>query len=131
VKPCLHYLDAVVGYVTKPPLEYCAEHLAIWSEAKKRGRLPRLSGTMNLPSRTTWNNPSDLPVYLSQRPTSTPKTAAVGSHRTAQPVPPPGRPAPRRRRTPVTWSRRVLVRSTPTTGPPRGRYPRPTTQPTP
>ncbi len=114
VKPCLHYLDAVVGYVTKPPLEYCAEHLALWSEAKRRGRLPRLSGTMNLPNKTTWNEPSYLRVYNPQPPTSNPKTAPAGCHRTphrtARAAPPPRRPAP--------VLRRPLVKSTPTRGPP-------------
>jgi hypothetical protein len=122
VKPCLHYLDAVVGYVSKPPLEYCAEHLALWSEAKRRGRLPRLSGTMNLPNKTTWNNPSYLRVYSSKQPVFTPKTENTESQTTR----PPRRPAPVLRQPRVTWSRRPLVKSTPTTGPPGASIRRPT-----
>jgi hypothetical protein len=58
-----------VRYVLKPPLEYNAEHLAIWLEAKKRARLPALSGTHGIPQKRTWSNPSRLRVYFAKPPT--------------------------------------------------------------
>jgi hypothetical protein len=68
-KPCERYFEAAVRYVLKPPLEYNAEHLAIWLEAKKRARLPALSGTHGIPQKRTWSNPSRLRVYFAKPPT--------------------------------------------------------------
>jgi hypothetical protein len=89
VKPCAAYFEAAVRYVCKPPLEYTAEHLALWLEAKKRGRLPRLSGSHGIPTRRRWQNPSSsaftLLSALSDAPQRTPKTRPL----------PPLRPTPR------------------------------------
>jgi hypothetical protein len=54
VKPCADYLPQLVRYLSGP-LEYNARNLALWLEAKRRGKLPRLSGTMRLPNKGTWN----------------------------------------------------------------------------
>ncbi len=88
-KPCERYFETAVRYVLKPPLEYNAEHLAIWLEAKKRGRLPRLAGSHGIPSRRTWGHPSKLRVYFAKPPPETtstdPQTAAAGTQSPPRP----------------------------------------------
>ncbi len=69
VKPCAAYWTAAVRYSLKPALEYNAEHLAIWLEAKKCDRLPALSGTYGIPQKRTWGHPSRLRVYFAKPPT--------------------------------------------------------------
>jgi hypothetical protein len=75
VSPCLHYWETAVRYVLKPPLIYKAEHpalsaahLALWLEAKKRGRLPTLAGSRGIPNRRTWGRPSKLRVLFPNQP---------------------------------------------------------------
>lgn len=89
VKPCAHYWTAAVSYQLKPALEYTAANLALWLEARKRGRLPRLAGSHGIPSRRTWGHPSKLRVYFAKPPPETtstdPQTAAAGTQ-------PPPRP---------------------------------------
>jgi hypothetical protein len=78
-----------VRYQLKPPLEYNADHLAIWLEAKKRGRLPRLSGSRGIPQKRTWGNPSRLRVSFAfspqTDPAKDPKTNAAGTRGTPAP----------------------------------------------
>lgn len=71
VIPCEGYYETVVGYVLKPPLSYTADHLAIWIEAKSRGRLPTLAGSRGIPTRRTWDDPSRLRVYFALAPSIT------------------------------------------------------------
>lgn len=104
VKPCLRYFEAAVGYQLKPPMEYSAAHLALWLEAKKRGRLPTLAWSRGVPKKRRWHERSVLrktfgkppenatpepPQTAAQRPT-TPAPAATP----AKPQPPPAAPAP-------------------------------------
>ncbi len=57
VKPVYDLLGAV-AYLCKPAMFYTAENLALWLEAKRCAQLPNLSGTMRLPNKRTWLNPS-------------------------------------------------------------------------
>ncbi len=70
-KPCESYLEAVVGYLSKPPLQYTAEHLAIWLEGRAGGRrLPRLAWSRNVPNSRTLSNRSSLRTNFPIRPKS-------------------------------------------------------------
>jgi hypothetical protein len=86
VKPCAAYWTAAVSYQLKPALEYTPEHLAIWLEAKKRGRLPRLAGSHGIPQKRTWGNPSALRVYFAKPPTETTSTAAAETQPPPRPL---------------------------------------------
>jgi hypothetical protein len=78
-KPCESYFETAVCYVLKPPIDYNAEHLSLWLEAKKRGRLPALSGTHGIPSRRTWGHPSKLRDYFEKPPTAA-TAATLANH---------------------------------------------------
>jgi hypothetical protein len=87
VKPCAAYWTAAVRYQLKPALEYTPEHLAIWLEAKKCGRLPRLAGSHGIPQKRTWGHPSKLRDYFAFATSADPQTAPVGTPVTTEPPP--------------------------------------------
>jgi hypothetical protein len=82
VKPCESYYTAAVRYQFEPP-PYTPATLALWLEAKAtRRRLPRLSGTCNLPNASTWgrgSNPSGSVFIVRPTPTSTPTSTTTST----------------------------------------------------
>lgn len=70
VKPCLHYFDEAVRYHFNPP-PWTVENLASYYAAKDReGRLPDMSGYLNVPNTRTWNNPSSSGFTFQKQPLS-------------------------------------------------------------
>ncbi len=55
-------LEGLLTYWAKPAAPYTAGNLALWLKAKRRGRLPRMSGTLGLPNTRTWGCPQPNPV---------------------------------------------------------------------
>ncbi len=137
-KPCERYFETAVRYVLKPPLEYTAANLALWLEARKRGRLPRLAGSHGIPSRRTWGNPSELRDYFAKPPTETtpadPQTATAATAATlattAPKTPPRPRPGPLSyHRAPPTSARPRKPSRPRERGPPTARRPPATLDP--
>ena len=52
IKP-IYDPEGLLMYLMKPP-EYTVRNLALWLEARKRGRLPRTSGTIGVPNSRIW-----------------------------------------------------------------------------
>lgn len=68
-----------IAYLMKPPAPYTGTNLGRWMIARRRGRLPRLSGIVNVPSRRVWGcegDPSTLRVSLPLTRPSTPSAPA-------------------------------------------------------
>lgn len=47
--------EGLLNYLVKPPAAYTARNLALWLEAKSKGRLPRTSGTVGIPNKRNWS----------------------------------------------------------------------------
>lgn len=86
VKPCAHYLETLVAYLSKPPAPYTAEALALWMEARQHGPLPHLSGTIRLPNLSTWRKRSASAITFDS---TTEPPALQPAQRTSEP-PQPG-----------------------------------------
>ncbi len=54
VKPIYDY-EGWLFYIAKPAAQWTARNLALWLRAKRRGRLPRLSGTVGLQNRNRFH----------------------------------------------------------------------------
>ncbi len=50
----VHDLEGLLGYLSKPVAPYTGPNMALWLAAKRRGRLPKMSGTARLPNARTW-----------------------------------------------------------------------------
>ena len=77
-------LPGILDYLNKPPMAYNAENLALWLDAKQRGPLPNLSGTMRLPNKRTWANRS-ASVHTFTLPVSAAAAAATTRPRNERP----------------------------------------------
>lgn len=96
IEPCYDF-EGAVGYMLKPALKWNTEHLAQWLEARATGRrLPRLSGTANLPNSRTLASPVPpclfclrLQISLNRTP---PQNQPPRSH-PPRPIATPPRPA--------------------------------------
>jgi hypothetical protein len=112
-------LEGLLSYLCKPVAPYTAPNLAIWLEAKKRGRLPRMSGTMRLPNSSTWNCSQPNPVP-SARIVVSPQSEPVRISGMAGPTPhsQPGLLTPER----APWLALALLPSSETVVPLAGRH---------
>ncbi len=113
-------------YLNKVPEQYSLDSALDAAAARvlsPSGRLPNTRRHLVTVERLAWVPSTYCPK--DQTPPAGPQRRPIALR-----TKPPRQTPNRHPRGPlaVTWSRRVLVRSTPTTGPPRGRYPRPTTQ---
>ncbi len=55
VKP-IYDPEGLLAYLMKPSAAYTRRNLALWLEARARGRLPRTSGTIGVPNRRSWRS---------------------------------------------------------------------------
>lgn len=55
----LHDPPGWIAYLMKPPAPYTGTNLGRWMIARRRGRLPRLSGIIGVPSRRVWGCEAD------------------------------------------------------------------------
>lgn len=58
VKP-LHDPEGWIAYISKPNAAYTGANLGRYLKARRRGRLPRLSGIVGIPSRRVWGCEAD------------------------------------------------------------------------
>lgn len=59
----VYYLPGLLEYWGKPAMPYTAPNMALWLVAKRRGRLPRLSGTVRVPNRRTWDASASVRTF--------------------------------------------------------------------
>ncbi len=68
----VHDLEGLLSYLSKPVAPYTGPNMALWLAAKRRGRLPKMSGTVRLPNARTWGCPKPNLVPSARTFVSTP-----------------------------------------------------------
>lgn len=61
----VYNLPGLLEYLGKPAMPYTAGNVALWLIAKRRGRLPKLSGTVRVPNRRTWHPSASVRTFNS------------------------------------------------------------------